>query len=273
MSTELKLSLNARGVATSRTSVYNHKGNGQAERYNGIIWKTINLALKSNKLHVSQWESVITDALHSIRSLLCTSTNSTPHERLFNYQRHSTSGNSVHTWLSTPGAVLLRRWNRQSKYDPLVEEVELLDTNPEYAHVKFANGRESTASLRDLAPHSKTFDHSVSITPNQLLNYNRNVEMNYETFVPEVNNEHSEICTEPWHIPTEESTNTEECVNKTIIDKLILRRSEQVRRAPERLNLWNFMNYEVLMINETPSWHLRHVDIYDIYDMLCIFYS
>ena len=73
MSTELKLSLNANGVAaTSRTSVYNHKGNGQAERYNGIIWKTINLALKSNKLRVSQWESVITDALHSIRSLLCT---------------------------------------------------------------------------------------------------------------------------------------------------------------------------------------------------------
>ena len=109
ISTELKLSLNARGVATSRTSVYNAKGNGQAERYNGIILKTINLALKSNKLHVSQWESEITDALHSMRSLLCTSTNSTPYERLFNYQRNSTSGNSVHNSLSTPGTVLLRR--------------------------------------------------------------------------------------------------------------------------------------------------------------------
>ena len=109
ISTELKLSLNAREVATSRTSVYNAKGHGQAERYNGIIWKTINLALKSNKLHVSQWESEITDALHSMRSLLCTSTNSTPYERLFNYQRNSTSGNSVHTSLSTPGTALLRR--------------------------------------------------------------------------------------------------------------------------------------------------------------------
>ena len=91
-----------------------------------------------------------------------------------------------------------------------------LGANPEYANVKFANGRESTVSLRDLASHSKTFDHSVSITPNQLPNYNRNVEMNCETVAPEVNNEHCEIHTEPIQIPTEESTNTEECVNKTI---------------------------------------------------------
>ena len=118
----------------------------KVERYIGIIWKTINLALKSNKLHVSQWESVITDALHSIHSLLCTSTNSTPHEHLFNYQCRSTSGSAVPTWLSTPGTLLLRQNNRQSKHDPLVE-VELLDANPEYAHVKFVNGRESTVSL------------------------------------------------------------------------------------------------------------------------------
>ena len=55
------------------------------------------------------------------------------------------------TWLSTPGTVLLTQHNRQSKYEPLVEEVELLDANPEYAHVKFARGRESTVSLQDLA--------------------------------------------------------------------------------------------------------------------------
>ena len=183
ISTELKLYLNARGVAISRTSAYNPKGNSQVEWYIGIIWKTNNLALKSNKLHVSQWESVITDALHLIRSLLCTSTNSTPHEHLFNYQCRSTSGSAVPTWLSTPGTLLLRQHNRQSKYDPLVE-VELLDANPEYAHVKFVNGTESTVSMRDLAPHIKTFDYSTSITPNQLPDYNRYVEMNCETVLP-----------------------------------------------------------------------------------------
>ena len=56
--------------------------------------------------------------------------------------------------------------------------------------------------------------------------------MNCETVVPEVNNEHSEIHTEPLQIPTEESTNTEECANKTIIDEPVLSRSVRVREAP-----------------------------------------
>ena len=32
-------------------------------------------------LPLSRWESVLAEALHSIRSLLCTTTNATPHER------------------------------------------------------------------------------------------------------------------------------------------------------------------------------------------------
>ena len=47
------------------------------------------------------------------------------------------------TWLSTLGTVLLRQHNRQNKYDQLVEEVGLLDVNPEYICVKYANGRKS----------------------------------------------------------------------------------------------------------------------------------
>ena len=72
----------------------------------------------------------------------------------------------------------------------------------------------------------------MSISRNQLPNYNRNVEMNCETVVPEVNNEHSEICTEPLQIP-----HTEECLNKTIIDEPVLHRLVQVQKAPEKLNL------------------------------------
>ena len=162
------------------------------------------------------------------------------------------------TWLSTLGTVLLRQHNRQNKYDQLVEEVGILDANPEYTCVKYANGRKCTVSFWDLAPHGKTFDHSVSISRNQLPNYNRNVEMNCETVVPEVNNEHSEICTEPLQIPTKVSTHKEECLNKTIIDEPVLHRLVQVQKAPEKLNLWNLMNFEMLMINETPSWHVWH---------------
>ena len=91
-------------------------------------------------------------ALHAIRSLLCTATNATPHERFFGFTRRTTTGNCVPTWLTTPGTVLLRRHARHSKYEPLVEQVDLLHATPNYAHIRFDNGRETTVSVRDLAP-------------------------------------------------------------------------------------------------------------------------
>lgn len=152
MSEELKQFLQKRGIATSRTTPYNPQGNGQVERYNGIIWRTISLALKTRDLKPADWESVLPDALHSVRSLLSTATNCTPHERLFSYQRKSTYGRAIPTWLACQGKALHRRQVRLSKYDPLVDEVDVLDVNPNYAHVRFQDGRESTVSLRHLAP-------------------------------------------------------------------------------------------------------------------------
>ena len=154
MSAELRQYLHGRGIATSRTTPYNPQGNGQCERYNGIVWRTVQLALKSKNLPSSAWESVLPDALHSIRSLINTSTNATPHERLFNYQRRSASGTSVPSWLNTPGPVLLRKYVRNSKYDPLVDEAELIEANPQYAHVRLSDGRETTVSIRDIAPYT-----------------------------------------------------------------------------------------------------------------------
>ena len=79
MSKEVKHFLHSRGIATSRTSPYNGPGNGQVERYNGIIWNSVQLALESRNLPIAQWEMMLPDAMHSIRSLLCTATNETPH--------------------------------------------------------------------------------------------------------------------------------------------------------------------------------------------------
>ena len=152
MSDELKSFLHERGIATSRSTPYNPRGNGQVERLNNTVWKAITLSLKSRGLEVHQWELVLPDALHSIRSLLCTETNATPHERMFQHTRRSTSGNSLPSWLLTPGPVYLKRNVRNSKYDPIVDEVELVDANPQYAHVRLPDGRESTVSLRQLAP-------------------------------------------------------------------------------------------------------------------------
>ena len=103
LSAEVKQYLHSRGIATSKTSQYNPRGNGQCERYNGVIWRTITLALKSKNLPLTAWEIVLPDALHGIQSLLCTSTNTTPHQRLFSYNRKSTTGHSIPSWLSEPG--------------------------------------------------------------------------------------------------------------------------------------------------------------------------
>ena len=48
--------------------------------------------------------------------------------------------------------MLLKRHVRTSKYEPLVTEVDLLQSNPQFATVRMADGRESTVSVGDLAP-------------------------------------------------------------------------------------------------------------------------
>ena len=90
-------------------------------------------------------------APHCIRSLLSTSTNCTPHERQFNFQRKSATGDSIPTWLTRSNSALLKRHVRGSKYKPLVETVDILKVNPNYAHVRFNNGRETNVSLRHIA--------------------------------------------------------------------------------------------------------------------------
>ena len=41
---------------------------------------------------------------------------------------------------------------RPSKHDPLVDIVELIEANQQYAHVRFQNGKETTVSTKHLAP-------------------------------------------------------------------------------------------------------------------------
>ena len=152
MSDELRQFLTSRGISASRSTPYNPRGNGQVEKGNHTIWRALTLACKSRKIHISQWQEVLPDVLHSIRTLLCTATNCIPHERLFNFQRRSGAGTALPSWLLSPGTVLLRRFVRHSKYEPLVDEVELVEANPQYAHVRYPDGRESTVSIKDLAP-------------------------------------------------------------------------------------------------------------------------
>lgn len=140
------------GISQSRTTPYHPTGNGQCERYNGVLWKKIQLCLADENKDEAHWESVLPKALHAQRTLLCTTTNSTPHDRLFTFPRRTGYGLSLPSWLLNPGAVMLRRFVRQNKSDPLVDEVELLEANPNFARVKFSDGREDTVSTSDLSP-------------------------------------------------------------------------------------------------------------------------
>ena len=163
MSNTLRKSFQDKGIACSRTTPYHPQGNGLVERYNGTIWKTITLCLKSHKLPTTKWELVVPEALHAIRSLINTTTNCTPHERIFNFQRRTSTGFSLPSWLASPGKVLLRRFVRRSKYDPLVDEVDLIEANPSYAYIRYPDGRESSVNIRDLAPCGEVVEESAAV--------------------------------------------------------------------------------------------------------------
>ena len=94
----------------------------------------------------------------------------------------------------------------------LVDEVELIEANPNYAHVKFPSGRQSTVSIRDLAPIvSSQGDERV-----------------YQSVDPPV----EELSAEP------STADVAEHVIPDIQDET-LRRSVRVRRGPDRLGEWD----------------------------------
>lgn len=103
-------------------------------------------------------EVVLLAILDAIRPILCHTTNTTPHERIFSYTHRSASGHSLVTSLAAPGSVLLRRNVRANKYGPLDDEVQLLKANHHYVYLRFNDGRESIVSVNDLAPVGKKYD-------------------------------------------------------------------------------------------------------------------
>ena len=146
MSDELKSWLHSLGIPTSTTLRYNRQGNRQVERLNHTLWQTVSLALHIKKLPQSHWEYVLPDVLHSIRSLLCTTTNCTPHEHMSLHTKKSLNSVSLPSWVE-PKPVFFKCHCR-NKSDLLVEEAELLEANPQYAHVRLEDGTEITVSLR-----------------------------------------------------------------------------------------------------------------------------
>ena len=76
---------------------------------------------------------MVAEALHAIRSLLCTATNDIPHNRLFSYERKSSFGQNIPSWLLEADKALLKKYVKNSKYDVDNEEVEIVQPNAQYA--------------------------------------------------------------------------------------------------------------------------------------------
>ena len=219
LSSETQDYLLSKSISTSKTSRYNPKCNGQVEKLNGTLWKAILVTLHSRNLKLSDWEMVLPDALHSIRSLLCTATNATPHDRMFNFTRKSTSGKSIPSWVK-PGPIYVKNHTRKSKSDPPVSPATLLHANPSYAHIQLPSGVETTVSIRDIArlPMDNNADISSQMIPNPSLSNHENC---------------------PVSSPPQDDAIAETQLNSPgpcAVPEPILRRSTRIVTQPRKLN-------------------------------------
>ena len=189
----------------------------------------------------SQWEEVLPDALHSIRSLLCTTTNSTPHDRLFKFNRKSTSGRSLPSWVK-PGPIYIRDRTRTHKNAPAVTEATLIHANPEYAHVQLPSGVQTTVNIKELARHPSSSHYESP---------NAEEDINNDTIESSVGNSGENTTITSEEINTNEpvdvnrniqnvtNSNTDNSNNDKSDVNIPLRRSTRIRTAPKK-----FEDYE-----------------------------
>lgn len=233
LSKDVTVFLTRKGVATSKSTPYHPTGNSQCERLNQTLWKAIKLRLATQRLPERLWEQVLPDALHSIRSLLCTSTNCCPHDRFFRFERRSMLGVSIPDWLLCGGTVLLRNFVR-NKSDPEVVRVELLDANPKYALIRHRNGTESTVSVRDLAPCPREEnENGVDFRSNEPVLDARPEEINQQNGLSP--NSSDQNTNSPSADVQSDSHDTSIAGNEphTTVEEPPIRRSSRIRRAPD----------------------------------------
>ena len=106
---------------------------------------------------------------------------------------------------------------RDSKFEPLVDRVELIEANPCYSRVRFPNGNEDTVSNKHLAPPGGGNDDSSLIS-------NQPDQNNADTSIHELET-------------TADETDTSSTPNSAY-EQPSLRRSQRARRQPDRLTYY-----------------------------------
>ena len=81
---------------------------------------------------------------------------------------------------------------RNSKSEPVVDEIELINVNSTYADVRYQSGREAIVSIRDLAPCPQPASNEVDVVHVQpsVIDHEVNVDLtpNVETDGVETSN-------------------------------------------------------------------------------------
>ena len=168
---EFNLFLGRWNVRKSRTTPYNPAGNGQCERTNGTIWRTVKLRLKQLNKSLDQWDEELNMALMNIRTLACrTINNESPHNRLFAFTRRTALKNGdlqdhyladVPEWMSPASPVYVKNFVRNRKDDPLVKEARIVKViSPQHALVSYPQtNRVDTVATKYIA---KSVDQPVT---------------------------------------------------------------------------------------------------------------
>ena len=154
------------GIRKTTTTPYNPRGNGQCEKFNDIIWKTVTCFLMERRLQQEDWPLVLPDALSAIRSLKCKSTGSTPHELFLQFRRIFPIPLKQDSILK-PGEKALLRQMVRTKDEPLGEEVKIIEVYPQYAVIQMKNKQSTdTCNIRHLSklPQEINSDSSLAQT-------------------------------------------------------------------------------------------------------------
>ena len=86
--------LTTKEVAASRSTSYRPAGNGQAERYNGVVWRAITMSPRICPLGIGRMYFLMCQILSVLSCVLLLMKH---HERFFGFSRRSSSGASIPT--------------------------------------------------------------------------------------------------------------------------------------------------------------------------------
>jgi len=179
-------------------------------------------------------ETVLPEALHAVRSLVCLSTNETPHERFLRFPRKAMAGSALPLWLLHPGPVLLYCHVR-NKGDPLCDPVELVEGNQTYTVIHLGDGQESTVSTSDLVPYPRSPAIAVEL-PTDVASHPTTLS-SVDSVLPNCLGDPPPAAESPGFIspsPSTDSFPSLPCANVPP-----LRRSTRVRKPPDRFGHWS----------------------------------